>query len=173
MNTSNKDDMVTISSESMEIKIKKSKINSEIMTIVGQLIEKTKEKESVISKKTIEREEEAIEPKYIDRDITEGEVDEYARKIPSAKEIYNYIISKENFKHSFRDIQMEFLGVVLSPNKDFPHQQKVYNRFYLELKKVHKAIKDKYDDTEWDSEIKSSIGGPKYTIWKLKKKYKI
>lgn len=164
--------IISTSTGSVRIEIAKAEATPEkIADICRPLLgEKTEKSKDLDAKLTIKRKEEpTTEAKILrDRDITEDEIRKYAKKIPSLREISEYIHSNIDFKHSFRDMQMKYLGTVLSPDNRFPNQQKVYRMFYSKLHRVHTKIEEQYNGT-WADETRTPIDEPKYKIWWFEK----
>lgn len=138
----NKKDKVTITSSDIEVQISKEKLTPEIMVMIGKLLEKFEGPETLQTHATIDKTEgKSTEFELIqDRDISNEEFDMYAAKIPSTKEIFRYIKSKDEFRHSIRDIQAEFMGIVLVPRSEFPNQQNLYQRLYIRVHNAQKRI---------------------------------
>ena len=145
-----KNDDITISTEDVEIKISKEKLTPEIMKFIGELLEMLKVPETRHVEPAIDKQEErSVEFELIkDRDISDEEFEKYAAKIPSTKKIVDYILSKDNYRHSLRDIAVDFLGIVLIPKSEFSNQQNLYQRLYQRLRSAHNYIQ-KRKNGEW------------------------
>ncbi len=102
-----------------------------------------------------------------DTDITKEEMSELFKKIPSSREIIDYISRSERYRHSFVELQMEFFGSVMSADKEkCPNQERVYRLFYSRLHRAHEKIQSS-TGKKWIAETIVPIDSPKYKVWEL------
>ena len=163
-----KKEKLVIATDDVEIRV--TKITPKTRALIAMLLNEAEEKEDLQILPNQEEEKKTVEVKQIDdRDLTEEEVKHYESKIPSSNEILEHIVSKKDFRHSFQELQMCYMEIVLTLGKKFTNQERLYNLFYGRLRRAQNKIKKRYNG-KWKDETIMPTDRPKYKVWQFEKK---
>jgi hypothetical protein len=159
-------DEAIIKTADVEIRIPKKKLSREVMIIISEFLDELSKFENKRNELILEKEEEHAEFELINnRDISDEEFEKYVSRVPNRNEIKKYIISQEDYRHSIRDIEVLYLGVVLTPNSEFRNQQNLYQRIYQRIRRIQQQIQ-KQEKGKWKSKyIMAHDEENKYKEW--------
>jgi hypothetical protein len=102
----------------------------------------------------------------------EEELTTHFQRIPSQRELVNYIIQKDNFEHSIPEIHQHFFGRVFYSDPNNPEEDSLYRIVYQRLHRAQQKIAREHEG-EWSIDWETPFGEKKFKIFRFEQKESI